>query len=119
VTISPRVQRWLKAWQGDDPDAVAQLYAAAGRHESHRIPAAMPELGRDYLIGPDELRDYAARAFKRLRWRRFELTNLIEQDGFSVLEYLRHTPLEAAPTRVCEVLQWRDETLIASRAYHF
>ena len=119
MNISPRVQRWLDAWQGNDPEAVAALYAAGGRHESHRIAAAMPELGRDYLVGPDELRSYAARAFKRLVWRRFELTSLTEQDGFSVLEYLRHTPLDSTPARVCEVLQWEDQQLIASRAYHF
>lgn len=117
--ISSRVQRWLDAWQGDEPAAVAALYAPDGKHESARIAAAMPELGRTYLIGPDELREYARRAFQRLAWRRFELTALVERDGFSVLEYLRHTPLDAVPTRVCEVLQWRGDHLVASRAYHF
>ena len=117
--MSPRVARWLAAWQGDDPQAVAALYASDCRHESARIAAAMPELGRSYLIGPGELREYAARAFERLAWRRFELAVLIETGEFSVLEYWRHTPLEPAPSRVCEVLQWRDGRLIRSCAYHF
>ncbi|MEO8557748.1 MAG: nuclear transport factor 2 family protein [Rhodospirillales bacterium] len=119
VAISPRVQSWLDAWQGSDADAVAALYVVTGRHESARIATAMPELGRSHLIGPDELRAYASRAFARLSWRRFEITSLTEQERFSVLEYLRHSPLDATPARVCEVLQWQGAQLIASRAYHF
>jgi len=119
VTISPRVQSWLDAWQGDDPAKVAALYAATGRHDSARIAAAMPELGLTHLIGPEELRQYAARAFARLPWRRFEPTSLTEQDGYSVLEYLRHSPLDVVPARVCEVLQWQGTQLVRSCAYHF
>jgi hypothetical protein len=119
VRVSPRVQRWLVAWQGDDPDAVAALYAAIGRHDSARIAVAMPDLGRTYLVGPEELRQYAALAFARLSWRRFELTSLTEQGGVSVLEYLRHTPFDPTSARVCEVLRWQGEELIGSCAYHF
>jgi hypothetical protein len=124
MKIRKRVQSWLDAWQGNDPEAVAALYATDGRHESARIAIALPELGRTHLVGPDELRQYAARVFARLSWRRFEVTSLTEQDGCSVLEYLRHTPaagpgIDAVPVPVCEVLQWQGDKLIRSCAYHF
>lgn len=117
--ISARVLRWREAWHSGDAERVAALYAADGTHDSAKVAAAMPELGgRTALRGRDEIRSYAAQAFKRVGWLRFEFLNVVESDTLSAMEYLRTSGIDATAHRVVEILEWDGDLLKAVRVYH-
>lgn len=118
LKIPARIERWRRAWQSGDSREVAALYAADGEHESAKVAIAMPTLGRSALRGPAEIEAYARSAFTRVHPLRFDIVAVTETGETSVVEYWRHAP-NAAPMRVCEVLQWRDELLTSVRVYHF
>jgi len=118
VTISSRVDAWRSAWQSGDASRVAALYAPDATHDSAKVTAAMPGLGRSFLRGRAEIEAYALRAFGRVHPLRFDITKLVETDQSSTVEYVRHAP-NAEPMRVCEVLEWWHGKLIAVRVYHF
>ena len=76
VTISPRVEAWLQAWQSGDASRVAALYAPDATHDSAKVALAMPGLGRSFLRGRAEIEAYALRAFGRVHPLRFDITRL-------------------------------------------
>jgi uncharacterized protein (TIGR02246 family) len=117
VTISPRVEAWLQAWQSGDASRVAALYAPDATHDSAKVALAMPGLGRSFLRGRAEIEAYALRAFARVHPLRFVIQSVAETETVSVVEYIRHAR-EAEPMRVCEVLHWRGKLLSAVRVYH-
>ena len=118
VAVPPLVEAWRAAWQGGDARAVAALYASDGRHESAKVAAAMPELGRAWLTGPAEIEAYAARAFVRVHPLRFDIEDVSESADAATVEYVRHAP-GVEPVRVCEVMRWRGGLLVSVRVYHF
>ena len=115
---SPRVERWRAAWHGGDADVVAALYAPRGIHDSAKVAEAMPALGRTELRGREEIHAYAAGAFERVGWLKFEFLNVVESDHLSAMEYLRTSGIDPTPHRVVEVLEWDGELLAAVRVYH-
>lgn len=118
LPIPPRVETWRAAWQSGDAARVAALYTDTARHESAKVAAAMPALGRSFLKGKTEIEAYALRAFARVHPLRFDITGVVETDSTSIVEYIRHAP-NAEPMRVCEVLGWRGKLLAVVRVYHF
>lgn len=116
---SARVLRWREAWHSVAAERVAALYAAHGTHDSAKVAAAMPEFGgRTALSGRDEIRAYAAKAFARVGWLRFEFLNVVESETLSAMEYLRTSGVDAMPHRVVEILEWDGDLLKAVRVYH-
>jgi hypothetical protein len=118
AAISARVLGWRDAWHSGDADRVAVLYAADGTHDSAKVAATMPaQGGRTALSGRDEIRAYAARAFERVRWLRFEFLNVVETPALSAMEYLRTSGIDSTPQRVVEILEWDGGLLKAVRVY--
>lgn len=118
VAVSSRVEAWRSAWQSGDASRVAALYAPDATHESAKVAAAMPGLGRSFLRGRAEIEAYALRAFGRVHPLRFDITRVSETELASTVEYVRHAP-NVEPMRVCEVLEWWHGQLTAVRVYHF
>ncbi|MGE0151326.1 MAG: nuclear transport factor 2 family protein [Reyranellaceae bacterium] len=118
LAVPPRVEAWRAAWQSGDAARVAALYAANATHESAKVAAATPSLGRSFLKGKAEIEAYALRAFARVHPLRFEIEAVNETESVSVVEYIRHAPA-AEPMRVCEILRWRGKLLASVRVYHF
>lgn len=116
--IPPRVLAWREAWHSGDADRVAALYGEGGTHDSAKVAAAMPTLGRTTLVGRDEIRTYAEQAFKRVHWLRFEFLNVVESESLSAMEYLRTSGIDPTPHRVVEILEWDGDLLKAVRVYH-
>lgn len=118
-TISARVLAWRAAWHSGNADRVAALYTDDGTHASGKVAVTMPELGgRTELQGRDEIRAYAAKAFARVTWLRFEFINVVESADRSAMEYWRTSGIDPTPHRVVEMLDWDGDLLKAVRVFH-
>jgi hypothetical protein len=117
--MNQHVERWKAAWESLDPDKVVAMYAPNATHRSAVVERIYPELGRTELRGPEEIREYARRAFTRFTAIRFEVVAVIEDDTHAAVEYRRHSNVDAVATDVLEVLEWRGDLLTACRVYHF
>jgi hypothetical protein len=120
ISASQRVLGWKTAWESRDPARVVSLYAADATHASGRVAALRPELGRSELRGHPEIEEYAAVAFGRFTWLRFDLVSVTESGDRAAVEYLRHSNLDAGnPSHVLELIEWRDGLIGAVRVFHF
>ena len=117
---SQRVVAWKNAWESRDPARVVSLYARDATHASAKVAALRPELGRSYLRGHAEIEEYAAAAFRRFTWLRFELLTVTESGDRAAIEYLRHANLDADnPAHVLQLLEWREGLISGVRVFHF
>jgi len=117
---SQRVVAWKNAWESRDPARVVSLYAGDATHASAKVAALRPELGRSYLRGHAEIEEYAAAAFRRFKWLRFDLLTVTESGDRAAIEYLRHSNLDADnPSHVLELLEWREGLIGGARVFHF
>jgi len=120
IPLSPRVVAWKNAWESRDPTQVVSLYARDASHASAKVAALRPELGRSELRGHAEIEEYAATAFRRFTWLRFELLTVTESSDRAAVEYLRHSNLDGDnPSHVLELLEWREGLINAVRVFHF
>lgn len=120
IPVSPRVAAWKNAWESRDPVRVVSLYARDATHASAKVAALRPELGRSELRGHAEIEEYASSAFRRFTWLRFDLLTVIESSDRAAVEYLRHSNLDADnPSRVLELLEWREGLVSVVRVFHF
>jgi ketosteroid isomerase-like protein len=120
LPASQRVAAWKNAWESRDPARVVSLYAKDATHASAKVAALRPELGRSCLRGHAEIEQYAATAFRRFTWLRFELLTVTESGDRAAVEYLRHSNLDADnPSHVLELLEWREGLLSGVRVFHF
>ena len=116
--MSPKdvVDEWLRAFNRGDADAMVALYADDAIHISPKLRSAQPATdGR--LVGKAAMRQWWLDAFERLPGIRYELVNLISDDGFAVIEYLRHRPGEATMA-VAEVFEIHEGKIVRSHVYH-
>ena len=117
---SQRVVAWKNAWESRDPARVVSLYAGDATHASAKVTALRPELGRSYLRGHAEIEEYAAAAFRRFKWLRFDLLTVTESGDRAAIEYLRHANLDDDnPAHVLELLEWRAGLISGVRVFHF
>ena len=117
---SQRVVAWKNAWESRESARVVALYVADATHASAKVTALRPELGRSYLRGHAEIEEYAAAAFRRFKWLRFDLLTVTESGDRAAIEYLRHSNLDADnPSHVLELLEWREGLIGGARVFHF
>src|SRR5215472_6506315 len=120
IPASPRVMAWKSAWESRDPARVVSLYARDATHASAKVAALRPELGRSELRGHAEIEEYAATAFGRFSWLRFDLLSVTESSDRAAVEYLRHSNLDADnPSHVLELIEWCEGLISAVRVFHF
>jgi len=120
ISTSQRVVAWKKAWESRDAARVVSLYAGDATHASAKVAALRPELGRSELKGHAEIEEYAATAFRRFMWLRFDLLTVTETGDRAAVEYLRHSNLDADnPSHVLELIEWCEGLISAVRVFHF
>jgi ketosteroid isomerase-like protein len=120
ISASQRVVGWKTAWGSRDSARVVSLYAADATHASAKVAALRPELGRSELKGHADIEEYAAAAFRRFTWLRFDLLTVTESGDRAAVEYLRHSNLDADnPSHVLELIEWHDRLISAVRVFHF
>lgn len=109
-------QRWFAAFNAHDLEALLSLYADDAEHFSPKLLARRPETGGK-VRGKQALRDWWRDAFDRLPTLHYEVLRLTADDEQVFMEYIRH--VEGEPDlRVGEVLEIRNDTIVASRVYH-
>jgi hypothetical protein len=120
IPASRRIVAWKTAWESRDPARVVSLYARDATHASAKVAALRPELGRSELRGHAEIEAYAATAFGRFTWLRFDLLTVTETGDRAAVEYLRHSNLDADnPSHVLELIEWREGLISGVRVFHF
>jgi ketosteroid isomerase-like protein len=120
IQVSQRVVAWKKAWESRDPARVVSLYARDATHASAKVAALRPEIGRSELRGHAEIEEYAATAFGRFTWLRFDLLTVTETGDRAAVEYFRHSNLDADnPSHVLELIEWREGLISEVRVFHF
>jgi hypothetical protein len=116
--MTERVARWQAAWESRDADRVAALYVENATHASARVAVVFPDLGTTVLRGVSQIREYARRGLARFTSLRFEILTVTEGPIRSAVEYHRYSNLDAEPTRVLELIEWRGDLIEAVRVFH-
>jgi hypothetical protein len=117
--MSERVDRWKAAWESLDAERVVALYEASATHASALVPRLYPEAGGRVLAGADQIREYVRRGLAHFTELRFELLTVTESAARSVVEYRRHSNVDAAnPVHVVELIEWHGPRIAAVRVFH-
>jgi ketosteroid isomerase-like protein len=108
--------KWFDAFNKHDLELLLSLYHDEAEHYSPKLKIHQPQT-QGLIKGKSALRAWWKDAFERLPFLKYEVISLIAEDGKVFMEYIRTTPNEEE-LRVGEVLQIKDEKIIASRVYH-
>lgn len=116
MTNKEIAMQWFAAFNEHNLEKLLSLYDENAAHYSPKLKVHQPETN-GFIKGKTALRHWWADAFERLPELHYEVLRLTADDGIVFMEYIRHTPGEAA-LRVGEVLEIEEEKIVASRVYH-
>ncbi len=109
-------ERWLRAFEQRELDALLALYADTATHTSPKIRARHPETG-GLLRGKAAMRAWWQDAFDRLPSMRYEQPVITADDRRAYMEYVRKVAGEP-DLPVAEVLDIEGGKIVASRVFH-
>jgi limonene-1,2-epoxide hydrolase len=107
---------WFDAFNSHNLDELLHLYHDDAEHYSPKLKIGHPET-KGLIKGKDALRTWWRDAFDRLPSLRYEVISLTANNERVFMEYHRHVQGEEA-LRVGEVLEIKNDKIIASRVYH-
>jgi predicted SnoaL-like aldol condensation-catalyzing enzyme len=107
---------WFKAFNEHQLENLLSLYHDDAEHYSPKLKLRMPETN-GLIKGKKALDFWWADAFERLPQLHYKILNIIANDEFVFMEYIRTTPNEP-DLQVGEVLVIKDGKIVASRVYH-
>lgn len=107
---------WFKAFNAHNLEQLLQLYHDDAEHYSPKLKFRHPET-KGLIKGKEALRTWWRDAFDRLPSLRYEVLSLTANDDRVFMEYLRYV-LGEEDMRVGEVLEIKNNKIIASRVYH-
>jgi len=107
---------WFEAFNAHNLDQLLQLYHDDAEHYSPKLKIRHPET-KGLIKGKQALRTWWQDAFDRLPSLRYEVISLTANNERVFMEYQRHVQGEEA-LRVGEVLEIKNDKIIASRVYH-
>lgn len=107
---------WFDAFNAHDLEKLLQLYHAEADHYSPKLKVLHPET-HGLIKGKEALRNWWRDAFHRLPTLRYEMISLTANDDRVFMEYKRHVQGEEV-ILVGEVLEIKNNAIIASRVYH-
>jgi len=117
--LSARLSRWRDSWQALAVAEIIEKYAEDAVHESPGVKRLFPDNDAARLEGRAAIAEFVAVAAARLRSFRIEPFSVFESGDVSVIEYRRiANDDEAGAIKVCEVIVWRGDRVVASRVYH-
>lgn len=108
--------KWFAAFNNHDLESLLSLYHERAVHFSPKLKIRRPET-KGLVTGKDALRDWWQDAFNRLPQLHYVVTSLTANSDRVFMEYIRQVPGEE-DMLVAEVLEIKDEKIIASRVYH-
>ncbi len=107
---------WLSAFNKHDLETLLALYADDAVHYSPKLKIRQPETG-GFIKGKENLRTWWQDAFDRLPTLQYEATSLTANEDRVFMEYTRHVVGEP-DMLVAEVLEVKNDRIVASRVYH-
>ena len=108
--------RWFDAFNTHNLEQLLSLYDDEAQHFSPKLKIRKPET-KGLVIGKQALREWWQDAFHRLPSLNYKVTSLTANGDRVFMEYVR-TVDEEEDMLVAEVLEVKDNLIIASRVYH-
>ncbi len=109
-------QKWLRAFNEHDLEKLLNLYHTDAKHYSPKLKARQPETN-GLIKGKDQLRRWWKDAFDRLPTLHYAVTALTANADRVFMEYTRKVNGEE-DLFVAELLEIKDDLIVASRVYH-
>ena len=107
---------WFDAFNEKDLEKLLSLYHDNARHYSPKLKMRQPET-KGMVTGKAALRAWWQDSFERLPTLQYTPVSLTENDHRVFMEYIRFVKDEPE-MMVAEVLEIRNELIVASRVYH-
>jgi hypothetical protein len=108
--------KWFDAFNTKNLEMLLSLYANDAKHYSPKLKIRKPETN-GWIRGKNELRLWWSDAFERLPNLRYEPQTFTTNNDRIFMEYIRKVAGED-DMLVGEVLEFKNEKIIASRVYH-
>jgi hypothetical protein len=109
-------KKWFDAFNEHNLEHLLALYAEDAKHYSPKLKIRQPETN-GMVEGKDALRTWWKDAFDRLPELHYSYTTLTANDERVFMEYIRKVPGEE-DMLVAEVLEIKNNKIVASRVYH-
>ncbi len=107
---------WLAAFNQHHLEELLALYADDAAHYSPKLKERDPETN-GLIRGKGSLRSWWKGAFERLPTLQYRVTSLTANDDRVFMEYVRQVEGEEN-VMVAEVLEIKNDLIVASRVYH-
>ena len=108
--------KWFETFNNKELDKLLSLYDDDAEHFSPKLKIHKPETN-GLVKGKDALREWWQDAFERLPSLNYKVTSLTANGDRVFMEYIRTVDGEDEML-VAEVLDIREDKIVASRVYH-
>ena len=108
--------KWFDAFNTKNLEKLLELYDDEAQHFSPKLKIRQPETN-GLIIGKEAMRVWWQDAFDRLPSLQYKVTSLTANGDRVFMEYIRMVTDES-DLLVAEVLEVKNEKIIASRVYH-
>lgn len=109
-------QKWLKAFNEHNLEALLSLYDEQAEHFSPKLKERMPET-KGLIMGKAAMRSWWQDAFDRLPGLTYKKISITANDERVFMEYTRIVPGEEN-IKIAEVLEINKGLITSSRVYH-
>jgi len=117
ATLNDKIAlKWFEAFNDHNLEQLLALYDDHAEHFSPKLKIRRPET-KGLVSGKTALRDWWQDAFERLPELHYVVTSLTANPDRVFMEYIRQVPGEE-DMLIAEVLDIKDEKIVASRVYH-
>lgn len=107
---------WFEAFNAHNLEKLLSLYDDEAEHFSPKLKIRHPET-KGLVTGKNALRNWWQDAFDRLPTLNYKVTSLTANSDRVFMEYIR-TVKNEDDMLVAEVLEIKDNSIVASRVYH-
>jgi len=108
--------KWFDAFNSHNLEQLLSLYDDEAQHFSPKLKIRKPETN-GLVIGKQAMREWWQDAFERLPSLNYKVTSLTANHDRIFMEYVRTVDGEE-DMLIAEVLEVKDNLIIASRVYH-
>jgi ketosteroid isomerase-like protein len=108
--------KWFETFNNKELEKLLSLYDDDAEHFSPKLKIHKPETN-GLVIGKQALREWWQDAFERFPCLNYKVTSLTANADRVFMEYLRTSDGEE-PMLIAEVLDIREDKIVASRVYH-
>jgi hypothetical protein len=107
---------WFEAFNNHNLEKLLSLYDEESQHFSPKLKIRHPET-KGFVTGKEALRNWWKDSFERFPTLSYKVTSLTSNSDRVFMEYVRSVENEE-DLLVAEILEIKDEKIIASRVYH-